>query len=362
MAVANKIYSQGSRVLQKRNSTQNVTFNDADIMVDIRVNTAAANRPNTGDLIINFNTPITWICGNFRIGDNANLIKKVENTNIIQKSTKTNDDKNGPGNGSNAEFYNNNSIFIPYSSINSITELTISQQSGNGIVAGIQLIYFYVFTTFTNLSKLSSTVAINPNFSFLEKTPNLRQLSVNIFHDAFSNGIFLKNSSVHVLILRGANLVSTSTFINSLPSTLKYLSVTQLTNVDLDLAVVFNGNLQGLNLSNLTPVKSIDYNGGAIFPTIINPIDNFTQDYIFYKAKSTGSSNLGFTPDKVSRFLVDFANQVTVCNLPNIANRIRLVDCPPNTSYTDNSQPLFKTYANALNHITSTLGITVTFT
>lgn len=362
MAVANKIFSNGSRVLQKRNSAQNVIFNDADIMMDININTAVANRPNTGDLIIDFNTPITWICGNFRIGANANLIKKVENTNIIQKSTKTNDDNNGPGNSAGSEVYYNNSIFIPYNSVNNITELTISQQSGSGIVAGIQAIIFYVFTTFTNLSKLSSTVAISPNFNFLEKTPNLKQLSINISSAPYSNGIFLKNSSIQVLILRGYNTLSTITFINSLSSTLKYLSVTQLANLDLDLAVIFSGNLQGVNLSNAAPVRSIDYNGGAIFPPVINPIDNFTQDYIFYKAKSSNNSDLSFTPDKVSRFLVDFANQVTVCNLPTAAKRIRLVDCPPNTSYTDNSQPLFKTYTSALNHITTTLGITVSFT
>lgn len=352
--MATKIFSGGNRVLQKRATNNGITFNEADIAFTFAIN--STNRATTGDLIINFNTPLDYIIANFNIGDNKNIFKKVTSTSTISKSTKINDDNNGAGNGSNYEEFFNNAIYIPQNQINNIQKLTISSGVGGGI-NGINLTLAKVFP---NLLFLENKIPQVPNFSFLESIPSILSLDFATSVASLQNLLSLKNSNIEYFVFRGyyalAN-INTLEFTKNLPVNLYYLQVTQATAYNLKLEEFFTGNRFGLSLSTAQAVASVEYNGGAIFPSAITP-KHTAIDYILY----TANIPTKLTPTSSARFLVDFANQVASCTLPAAQKRIRMTGVSPDTAYTDASQPLFTTYSAALTHITSTLGITVTFT
>lgn len=354
MAVANKIYSNEKRVLQKRNSAQQVIFNDADIIFDFWINTPVANRPNTGDLTFNFNVNLDFIVVNFRIGNNTNLLKKVESSSTISKSTKINDDNNGAGNGSNYEMFTNNTLFLPESQRNLIEKLTISQ----GSVAGIQGYTLRVLSYFPNLIYLDTRINQTPDFKFLENLPSIKSLDFSTSHVGIANVTLLKNSNVEFMIFR--NYYSSSNaidMIKNLPPNLYYFQVVQCPVVDLDLKDFFIGKRFGFSASGAQALRTTTYSGGGIFPQNIEP-KHTAIDYILYIAAITNK----LSGDDFARFIVDFANQVQSVTIPISQRRIRCIGVAPNTSYTDNTQPLYKTYTAALNYITTTLGITVTFT
>jgi len=127
-----------------------------------------------------------------------------------------------------------------------------------------------------------------------------------------------------------------------------------------DLASFFcNTNRMGLILGGVyKPSNHIKYDGGAIFPEHIVEEKGMPITYILL-LNNTDFLITKPTPDMVSRFLVDFANQVKSVTLAN--KRIAFGGLPPNTAYEDLTQPLYKNYTDAMAYITGTLGITVTF-
>lgn len=136
------------------------------------------------------------------------------------------------------------------------------------------------------------------------------------------------------------------------------------TNI-IDLSSFFRGTAKQVKIySGLAGAwLFIKYEGGAVFPSVIEftePIINqsgYTQTGILHI--NSVSNFIPMDPNDVSRFIVDFANQVTAVNLPAEQKRIVIPNSPANTSYTDPTQPLFTTYTDALAHITGTLGVTV---
>lgn len=137
---------------------------------------------------------------------------------------------------------------------------------------------------------------------------------------------------------------------------LKHLEIYTL---NFDVKYFFNGqNRMSINFLGTSP-NEFRYSGGGIFPSTIS--DDADVPTVIHILSYNRAYN-GTPPDSnsVSRFIVDFANQVN--SVTGVKKYIRFSKSPPNTSYTDNSQPLFKNYSSALNHITTTLGITVTFT
>lgn len=354
MAVANKIFSNGQRVLQKRNSAQQIIFNDADIVFDFWINTPIANRPNTGDLTFNFNINLDFIAGNFRIGNNANLFKKVENTSTISKSTKINDDNNGVGNGSNYEIFTNNTLFVPESQRVLVERLTISQ----GTIAGIQGYRLRILSNFPNLIYLDTRINQTPDFKFIENLPSINSLDFTTYNAGIANVNSLRNSNVEYMIFRSYYSLSNAIdMIKNLPPNLYYFQVVQCPVVDLDLKDFFTGKRFGFSASGTQALRTTSYSGGGIFPQNIEP-KHTAIDYILYIAAIPNK----LSGDDFSRFIVDFANQVKNVTIPIAQRRIRCVGVTPNTSYTDNSQPIYKTYTEALNYITNVLKITVTFT
>lgn len=346
-------YSQGSRVLQTKKGN-NVCFSDEDIVFNLWINTNVNNRPNTGDLTINFNTTLDYIIGIFNIGDNINLFKKVDNTSSISKSTKTNDDNNGPGNGINIENFNSNRIFLPKHQLDNIIKLSVSQ----GTVEGIQGIAILKISNLLNLKYLEINISQTPNFSFLENLPNISSLNFKTTPGNLTNQTYLFNSNIRYFIFSGYNTYSTkTTLIDYLPTELYYFKITQSTSMVLDLKDYYTGYRIGLNISSFQSVNTVSYTGGAVFPSVISPKEQ-SIDYIL----NTMNIPNKLSGDAFAQFLIDFANQVTSCTLPSSSKKIRCYGVTPNTSYTDTSQPIYQTYTDALAYVTGTLGITVSFT
>jgi len=344
--IANKKHTNNSRIIQSRNAN-NVLFSDHDMYINIGIN--QVDRENTGDVIVTFDKQISLIVANWHYGNNAKKFTEYRNTKSFSKVTKINSDDNGTGNGINYQVFPG---YIYISEINSIESMTVSS---NG--TGIQNVGVKIPVKLPNLKTYSCTIPQNPDWSFLDAMEGVVNLQFQTSTVGWSNMSSLTNSNLVSLIYSGYN-TSSIDLVSVIPPSLIYLRVTQMTSQVIDIGRYFNGARLGLSFSGNQSLKQATYSGGAIFPSVMNDHPDYKIDYIFQILNLL--SGLKMTPDEVSRFLVDFANQVTACNLTN--KRIRFGGHTANTSYTDSTQPLFTTYASALAHITGTLGITVTFT
>lgn len=351
-------YSNSERVLQTR-QVDTVVFNNPDIIIDYEINTPISNRDKTGDLIITFNKSLDWIVGNYSIGENYKIFKKVTSVNSISKVTKTLADNNGGGNGSNVEVFLNNYIYL--STTTGITSIQIS----NGAGGGINKFTLKLKTNFPDLTDYISMIPQASDFGFLDALPLIKVLYFRMTAGAgstFINLLSLKNSNIEVLSLVSYNGENPSNLLNSLPHNLYYLTTTQMPVYTPEISEFFNGNPNrvGLVFEGVQGILKVKYDGNCVFPSVLNDSIYFKSLFIF----SIQRPNLPeyiykITPDQVSKFIVEFANQVTAVNVTN--KKIAFMNHTANTSYTDLSQPIYTTYASALTYITVTLGVTVTF-
>ena len=322
-------------------------YSNHDILFRVALN--QSDRENTGDVIVTFDKQIPLIVANWHYGNNTYKFSEYRNTKSFSKVTKINSDDNGPGNGALYQAFNG---YVYLSDISSVESLMVSS---NG--TGIQSVSVNIPVKLPNLKTYNCTIAQNPDWSFLEAMEGVVNLQFQTSTVGWSNISSLTNSNLVSFIYSGYN-TSTIDIMSIIPASLVYLRITQMSSQIIDIGRYFNGTRLGLSLSSNQSVRQVTYSGGAMFPSVMNDHSDYKIDYIFQILNLT--SGLKMTPDEISRFLVDFANQVTACNLTN--KRMRFQAHTTNTSYTDNSQPLFKTYATALAHITNTLGITVQFT
>lgn len=288
------------------------------------------------------------------IGDNKTIPRKNSNTNSVSKDANNNSDNNGvlPPIALSRNF-------IKLSNPLAVEKLTItdSVNSCNTIdgTPNIKLPNLKQFIFTNNINIKSSNIV---SFEKIQ-APLLEKLDIRVQQE----GVMFPTISVFPnlkwcrLIGRDINY---STLMSNISSDLEYLSIHLNTRSVVDIGNFFNGTRKALEI--VPPYSSIDqgyiYNGDAVFPSVITDSEDFPIDYIFQLRTYIDSIKL--TPDMVSKLLIDFANQVT--SVTTTLKRIRLQAMPANTSYEDLSQPLFTTYASALTHITSTLGITVQFT
>lgn len=340
-----KIQIGGNRVLQRRR-TDAVLFNDADIKISVTVN--KSDRTTVGSLIVTFNKSLD-IIANYGIGANSKIFKKVTGTSIT-KSFNINEDNNGAGNGSNLEEFSDNFFYL---SAFDVTSITIGRTSD-----GIQTTTLQLLTLLPNLLTYVNSIPQSPDFTFLNSVPSVINLDFmagtqNTWNNGYAS---LKNSNLKALVVRGYNGANTP-LINNLPNSLYYFRCVQLEGLQVDLKDFFTGNRVGfvsIGASIGGPVNRISYSGGAVFPSVLTESVQ-SVDYILYQSSNVPNK---ITGDEFAQWLIDFANQVTAINLAT--KRITVQGTSPNTSYTDNSKPLFKTYTAARNHVVNTLGIILT--
>lgn len=220
----------------------------------------------------------------------------------------------------------------------------------------------------TGMGNSGCSFNLNQKLSYLRNVKFLMHGGFTVWDDRF--GEYAVMDKVKILISRTENnlkVIRNGGFPNC-ESLHWYCGNTLTSNPQLyiELSDAFRGNVKVLKIySTHAQVRiNLSYKGGAIFPSTIELSETlsfagfFTSGIVYVNSASVNPMD----SNELSRFLVDFANQVQSCTLPTAQKIIRIANQTPNTSYTDNSQPLFKTYSEALNHITSTLGITVTFT
>lgn len=351
MAIANKIYSGGKRVLQKRNSAQQVVFNDADIVLGIGIN--KADRTTVGSVTVTFDQNID-IFSNWQYGANTNLFKENLASMSVTKNLNINEDNNGAGNGSNAE--NVQSFFYLKGNLDLVNKITISQSSN-----GIQSTGLLIFTPFANLKELINNIPQSMNWLFLDSLPSVEYLTFVNNVTGMSNLLSLKNSNLKALQLSGYNLNNINSLIQNLPTNLYYFRINGFISAEVELSEYFTGNRVGfvnstLNGGNSTQyLRKITYAGGAIFPSILTE-GKVKVDYIFRQLNNAPDANK-LTATECARFIVDLANQVTAVNLTQ--KRINFGGIVPDSAYVDNSKPLYKTYSAAENYVKNTLGITI---
>ncbi|MFW2137091.1 hypothetical protein ACK2M7_12570 [Chryseobacterium sp. TY4] len=353
MAVANKIFSDGKRVLQKRNSAQKVIFNDADIIMSVGYSVNLATRT----MSIVFDKKVDAFF-RFNNGLNAERILEFFDSDKITKNLNPNEDGNGDVQNPavpNINFFKDCHIFLRDKS--QVNKITTSSNNGN-IWAFNEVIKFS--DGWNNLTEIDASNFAEIGQIFIQNLPRLKILKLKL-NRANSTGLSgdnfplnsLNSNSLQYLYFSSAGGITNITAL--LPTSLRYLSIIgYYRNVNIDLKNFYTGNRIGLSMSNGFKAS---YSGGAIFPATISDDSDYPIDYILYLGSSIDNK---ITGDEFSRFILDFANQVK--SVTTVQKRIRCVGVTANTSYTDNSQPLYKTYTAALNYITTTLGVTVQFT
>lgn len=335
IGTATYLSSMGQRVRTKINSNNSLVFVDPDMTFFI-YNQSATN------MAINISTPSS--------GDIINYVATSSSANIFQTGANT------ISRNLNGSIVNQFTNLYTWNDTNLITEINFSSTN-------CQITNMVFKNLMVNLKKLQNTVLTNGlflgDFNFLSKTPNLDILKAVVSTNA-TNSTALLNSSIKYLMILGAmNVAITS----NLPTNLRYLHFMYSGGHIIDLKNYFNGVRCGLyfqlqNFNNLG--DKLHYTGGALFPSVISEEAGMPVDYILYQGNGVGTK---LTSDMFSQFIIDFANQVTAVNLVN--KRIFVSGTTPNTSYTDNSKPIYKTYNDAFNFITKTvvsggLGVTIT--
>ncbi|WP_027383049.1 hypothetical protein [Epilithonimonas caeni] len=338
--------SMDNRVLQSRTAQNTIVFNSPDISIGVNIN--STDRSNVGSLTVAFNKDIHAKV-NWNIGDNATIFKPYF-TNTIVKSFAINIDNNGAGDGSISQSFNN---YFFIEDVSGVTSMAISTG------AGIQSIHFQLFTNMPELSTFVNNVPTVPNFAFLDNMRNIKSLDMKISVSAFSNLYSLRDSNLRSLFLKGYNSTQPDLLAN-LPNSLYYLEITQMTDFIVNLPDYFTGTRIAINFSSTQSIKSITYVGNSIFPSVI-------ADTLDYRIPSTGylynQMNGRLTGTNLSKFLIDFANQVTAVNLGNpLAKKMKFTGSTYDSEYVDpDSTKAIRTAVDAINKMTGTLGISLSF-
>ena len=346
----NYILSNSERVLQKRNALNSVIFNDYDILFVTGWNSSTPSK--IGTITITFNTNLN-IISNWQVGSNLNLFKKTNN-NSISKNFNAGEDNNDNYTGNFGSF--NNCLYFDEAQRASVTAITITQSSN-----GFQGTSVSIRKNFPNLVSYNNDIGQSPNFSFLNNIGNIVVLNLKISISSFSNLPVLASSNIKALILRGYNTTQPD-LLKNLPLSLYYLEITQMTSFVVDLAQYFTGTRIAINFSTAQSVAGVTYSGGASFPSAIADTPEYRITSLY------NQTNIRLTGNNLSRFIVDFANQVKTVNLGNsVAKKMKFTGASPDTSYEDLNQPLFTTYLTALDFITKStalggLGVAISFT
>lgn len=240
-------------------------------------------------------------------------------------------------------------IFFPGHS--TVTSFVIEWDTSNGSLGN--MIFkkphpeLLTVTAYRNIRSLHAGIDPGQNMAYL---PKLRMFS-GTYTSALKNLPSLTGLNV--------NITFDSTISNDFSSQSNFPKLRQLSGliVGLDLKNFWNGNpnRMSVNMGNYTGT-SVTYTGGAIFPAVISDADGFSIDYIYNQEANTTTK---LTGTAFSKFIVDMANQVT--SVTSAQKKIRAIGSSPDYSYTDNSQPYYKTYNTALLYLNN-LGISVSFT
>lgn len=202
-------------------------------------------------------------------------------------------------------------------------------------------------SAFYNIRSLHAGISPNQNIDYL---PKLR-----MFSGTYTSALKNLPSLTRLFV----NLTFDTAVSNEFSATSNFPKLRQLSGliIGLDLKDFWNGNpnRMSVNMGNYTGT-SVTYTGGAIFPSVISDADGFSIDYIYNQEANTTTK---LTGTAFSKFIVDMANQVT--SVTSTQKRIRAIGSSPDTSYTDNSQPYYKTYNTALAYLNS-LGVNISFT
>ena len=271
-------------------------------------------------------------------------------------------DKTNPINGSN---YYTNRLYLTDEDRNSITKITFE------CATSIFISNIYFADYFPNLREIEQLYPsrVNGIISFgdgvfcqslAEFVPNLEKLVVRSgtgSNDTWNDLPLL--TSLKYFRSHYAPSRADFNIFTHLPPNLYYFRIYFIREMTMELSEYYTGNRVGLYLEaqNGISTHKLTYTGKAIFPSVISEDANYPIDYIYH---STSNINQKLTPTEVSKFLMDFANQVTAVTTSQ--KRIRLTGMVADELYEDLSQSLFTTYASALAHITGTLGVTVQFT
>lgn len=348
-------FYQDKRVLQDFIPSNNkVTNHDATLIFGHH-----DQFPTSDDRFVtyNFHTKLSFIvrCYGYTVDDFISKIDVSRDVSTFTKNLTVGEDGNYSGYTTEPRL---NLIYLPEDELSKITKITCTSSSGGGLHTNV---LFKLYKSLPNLKELDLKTNTNMgrtrDVDFLNFTPNLKILKYRGFA-----GIALKNhSSLKYVDIANADIPS---FIENIPNNVECILLNYVLENNIDLEKIFKGSVKSLTMSksNAQAGLTINYNGGAIFPSIITNTDSDFNLGPILSWTITDQNKGNLNGSVLSQFLIDFANQVTSVDLPTAQKLIRLRGLTPNTSHEDLSQPLFTTYASALTYITNTLGVTVQFT
>lgn len=343
-----KKYSEENRILQTR-SVSDVYFIDPDIEFTNGY-TVPENNLESKIATITFDKVLTKAAARFNIGTNAELFKNYSGTNAITKDLNENTDGNGPRPGAASNFFYKNYLFLMEQDKSLIAKISTPSTSLEITPIGGNIIFNHGWESLKEIDFSVGTFVDNINTEVL---PVLKILKLS-FNRSTNENTFtgFKSSSLKYINLNRGLIVD---ILPLLPLSVIYAHLRgYATEMIIDLKNYFIGHRMGVYVDN---ARALGYSGGAVFPAVISDDTDFRIEYILYQNSNVVNK---LTGNSLSRFLLDFANQVI--SVECFYKRIRVRGSTPNTSYADLSQPLYKTYNEALSYITGTLGVTVTFT
>ena len=350
MPVAVTKYIEDKRILRtvKPNGRDN-SFLDADIDLMAGFNTGSTPRW----IKYNFITVIPKVVYHLNWGDNGYLMKEFFNVSSVTIDMMPGINGNG---GVVGDKVHNFFISFFFSNPELIQEVIYTSNSNNNRPLWGK---HNVSERLLNLKKLTMSPCDTADiFQGLLKNP-VEYMKVSCDNPCFYNNN-LAEQMTSLKYIDFTKFKGDNTRLYKFPPNLIYMHITTHQIGVFDIKDYFsNTKRMGLSINGfVNGVDNITYSGGAIFPEHIVEIVGMPVHYIFRLANTNYLISKP-TPDMISQFIIDFANQVKSVTLAN--KRILIQGIQPNTSYTDLSQPLYTTYTDSLNYIVNTLGITVTY-
>lgn len=212
--------------------------------------------------------------------------------------------------------------FVFMSDYSTITTFSIAWLSVNGTLESIRFLELHPellsFSGVANIRSLTCPLHVNQDPSLL---PKLRQ-----WYGGYSSS--LKNLPSLKVLDTSLSLSNNPSIHNDLLTGFPMLRQLKRLVIGLDLKYFWNGNpnRMSVNLGNFTGT-SWTYTGGAIFPKVFSDDPFVPLDYILNQGENDGK----LTGTALSRFYVDFANQVE--SITSNARRIKLIGSSPDMSY-----------------------------
>ncbi|WP_234111460.1 hypothetical protein [Chryseobacterium sp. R2A-55] len=286
-----------------------------------------------------------------RVDWGENSYKMYEFTNVTSATISMMPGIDGNG-GTIGMTSANYMVYIYLSEPENITKFETTTNSTNNRIGWET--YWINPSTCYNISELKASQIDSCDLSGIVDLPLVR-LNVRSDNGGALTTEIGKMSTLKYCILNRLVVPNLSIF----HSNLRFLSLTD-NSTPLDIASFFNSpNRMGFEIARRSIVSGVlSYGGGSVFsPNITEDAPSDISAILSINTPNYWTVTL--TPDMVSRFLVDFANQVKSVSIVN--KIIKFNGMPANTSYEDFSQPLYKNYTDAINYIRNTLGVTVTF-